>query len=157
MKPTITISDSRERGPQLNIQLDDILSALSNDQRLELIRMVAMDDVIVQDIVDQLATGYTHDVSSLGDSFLNECRIKLMPMMGEVAAQAIRQLVQERDNAKLDARRHNDWAWKLFHAWPRDADRRNMPAIPDFGHAYKMPMEDARAIAGVEAPEEVKP
>lgn len=149
MKPTITISDMT-----LNIRLDDILAGLSTEQRLELIRMVAMDEPLIQDIVDQLADGWTEDGSSVGEKFLNKARMKLMPLMGEVAKEAVRRLAHERDFAVAEAERHREWAWKLFHAWPRDASRINIPAIPDRPIPRSMTDEEARFIADVAKPDD---
>jgi len=154
MKPSVTITDSAEYGMHLCIRLDDILSALTDSQRVELVRQAAMDEVLIKDIVDQLTCGWTEDGCNIGERFLNELRIRLMPLMGEVAKEAIRCLVQERDAAVKDARRHSKWAWDLFHAWPRGADRLNIPSIPDFGYTHKISDEEARKIAGVDAPEE---
>jgi hypothetical protein len=153
MKPSVKITDEAKDGMHLCIRLDDILSALTAAQRIELVRQAALDEVVVKDIVDQLAHGWTDDGSCIWDKVLTELRVKLLPLMGEVAKEAIRDLVQERDNAKLDAKRCSAWAWSMREQWPREYQHL-VPPIPDFGYAPKMADEEARKIAGVEAPKD---
>lgn len=124
----------------------ELLRALSPKERSDLVRHAAIDEIMYKDLVDQLVSGVTDCDSWCSEQDLQRLRELLTPMMTEVAARAIATLIQERDAAKADAKRHSDWAWKMRHAWPREYER-TRPPLPDYAHTWRISDAQAMAVA----------
>jgi hypothetical protein len=135
----------------LVVKLDayELLRALTPEQRMDLVRHAAIDEVLYKDLVDQLVSGVTECDSWCSEQDLQRLRELLMPLMTDVAARAVSTLIQERDAARADAKRHSDWAWKMRHSWPREFER-TLPPLPDYAFTWRISDVEARAVVSEE-------
>lgn len=141
-KPAVTMN-----AEVVTIRVDHLVDDMQHADKVELIRRLAMDEYVISDIVEQLALGQTCDGCSLGTKFMQALREKLMPFMTDVAAEAVRVAVNEATAAKADAKRHSDWAWRLYHAWPSEAWAER-PAMPEFEQLARMKRAEATKRVG---------
>ena len=105
----------------LTIDVRELADALTLEQRADFIRFVVADDVLFDAILECVA-----DDSRWGFFFNAICkprtaemRARLMPLMPTIARNLVHAALAERNDAQQEARRTNEWAWKLYHAWPR--------------------------------------
>lgn len=84
------------------------------------------------------------------DTF-TKLRLKLLPLLPEITAEAVRHIERRERQAKAEKDRWNAAAWKLWHAWP---DRSTRPEMPSWAyeHHEAMTRDQAKAwLDGVEA------
>lgn len=115
-------------GLKLSIDFEQILHGLPDEQRAELVRAASFESQFIKNVCEMVAAGVTEDGSWFDNETTNRFRIALLPLMGDVARESVRVLMQQLAQAKLDEQRSNDWAWYMYHHWPDD--RRN--SRPDF-------------------------
>jgi hypothetical protein len=127
MKPKIV-------GSALSIDLGELVEGLDDDGKKELARQLVADDHLFAAVLECVAKGEYFADDERGawwfsPSRVLELREKLLPLMPEIARDAVREALRQRNDAREEERRMWDWAWKLFHAWPSDrwAER---PALP---------------------------
>lgn len=142
----------------LEIDLSSLADALSDDARLNLIRYLCAEERLFVAVLEVVADGYYHQDDEEGSwSFSSEgtarLREKLLPLMPQAAAGIVREVLRQRDQAKLNERRSDKWAWKLFHAWPEHSIGLR-PQLPnDFEWApYLSDAEVAKIASGEVAP-----
>ena len=58
-----------------------------------------------------------------------ELRQKLIPLLPEISKRMVVQAIKERNDAVKDQGRYQDWAWKMYHAWP-DGYLKFRPDLP---------------------------
>lgn len=67
-----------------------------------------------------------------------ELRQKLIPLMPDVARLSVEEALRQRDEANREKERHSRWAWKMFHAWPKE-EWRQRPELEPFALADVTP------------------
>ena len=139
-----------ERGV-LSVDLRELVEAMDAPTKEEIAKLLAADDELIKVVVELAA-----DPSRYGHYFSNdedgawwfdprtvlEIREKLVPAMPEIARQAMAEVIRQRDQAKQDLSRMEQWAWKLFHAWPADCWHRR----PDLPKWAALPAEHEAAV-----------
>ncbi|MFM0432322.1 hypothetical protein PQQ75_25150 [Paraburkholderia aspalathi] len=115
-------------GLKLTIDFEKILNGLPHEQRAELVRSACFESSFIQNVCEMVATGVTSDGSWFDSETTNRMRLALMPLMADVAREAVGVLMQQLAQAKLDEQKWSDWAWGMYRRWPDD--RAN--SRPDF-------------------------
>lgn len=133
---------------KLTIDLPELLESLSEQERKEAARFLVAEPelfaAVLECVADESRFGHFFSDDPSGPwSFDTRCvlslREKLMPLMPIIAREAVREALHQRDQAQADERRWHDWAWKLFHAWPKE-EWHLRPKLPDW--AYAEPRKD---------------
>lgn len=120
----------------LTLNLGDIIDHLPPEDRATILKSVGFDRWLIQAIVDSLASGFTEDGWWFDDAYMTALREKLVPLMPAVTQELVRDLIQQRDQAKADEERHSKWAWSMYHTW---RDTPAPPPIPAFVYIPKEP------------------
>lgn len=149
----ITLNDKR----QIVIELSWLLSALTGEQKRELVDSLACEEEIIADVSAQLLTGWTerssHGRKSCGadaepSSAIDKARRELASRSGEVANEEIEKLKRSLVWAKANEERYSTAYFAAYHAW-RDRDHRTCPAVTDIKYVTEGEYEVvARANGG---------
>ena len=106
----------------LEIDLAEFVDRMSEDQLRELAKTAAFRDDVIEGIVSELVTGSTKDGWYHGST--DELRLKLAPLMGEVARRAIKMLIWDLGTARAISSRYEKGASELYDAWPEGYEQR---------------------------------
>jgi len=106
----------------------DLIDALDDEEKRELAGMLIYDKELFDEFIDALATDAV--VTPSFNSYVFDARLKLVELLPEMNRNIVRSLLRELEAEKEDRRRHNAWAWKLYHAWRED----ERPRQPEFIH-----------------------
>jgi|GEM_PF-4573722 len=123
---------------EIRITLRDLVEELSEADRADMLRHLVASPVLFGAVLECVAGGGSMP------SFFNESdepwwfdhetvlklREKLIPLMPEVAKAIATEALGRRDAAQAELKRFDDWAWKMYHAWPEDY-RRYRPDVPE--------------------------
>jgi len=110
---------------------------------LELLRKYLVhDEYLMKAVVDALVTGEHFQGWWFDTRTVNKWREQLVELMPEAARMLINHLVQRRDDAVENGRRHDRWAWQLCHY---HRDRHTMRSEPDLEDYEPVPFDRARA------------
>lgn len=134
---------ARIENHKVHLDLTELVDGMSPEDKRLLARKLCADQYLIQAALeiaaDDSASGYGHYFSDEDDGpwwFCSrttlEIREKLLPLMPVVARQAVLEALRQRDAAIADCKRHSDWAWKMYHAWPRGSDWSSQPRLPDW-------------------------
>lgn len=123
----------------LKIDLNELVEALDQEQRTALARHLVADELLFRAVLECVSDEgrFGHFFTDDGDGDwwfspekLLELREKLIPLLPAIARGAVEEALRQRNQAKADGKRHHDWAYNLYHAWPElYLDRR--PRGPD--------------------------
>jgi hypothetical protein len=120
----------------LGIDLRNLVEELDESTKTELCRFLVADDRLFQNVLECVVGGDYNNDDPDGSWWFSpdrvaELRAKLLPQMPEVTSGLVRHLMYQRNHQETQANRFNNWAWQLYHAWPRDhlAAR---PVLPDY-------------------------
>lgn len=137
---------------KFTLDINEMVDLMSAESKAELIRYLCADSTLQQAVVDSVVTGsfFADEPGgywSLGEYDIAAMREKLLPLMGEVAREAVKREMTLRKNAEASDQRAKDWAWKLWHAWP-DGHWDKRPEHPEFRYVTAT---DADVDAALEA------
>lgn len=113
---------------RISFDLAEFVEGLGAEDRRTLARMLGAKRELFASVAECLGDDSRHGYYANDDddgawwfdtNFVLEAREKLLPLMPQIARHAVHQALVERNLAKEEARRMNEWAWKLYHAWPR--------------------------------------
>lgn len=113
------------------IDLRVLVDAMSKDVRDELLKHLCADELLFGAVVDQLASGAYFEDWWFDSKTVTEWRARLIELMPDVTRALVRSLIHDRDSAEAEKKRLNDWAYRLWHAWP-DSHWRARPERPDW-------------------------
>lgn len=118
-----------ERG-ELKIDIQKLVDMLDKEDRKRLARQLVADEHLWRAVLEcvsddsKYAGHYFRDDEEgewwFSHKTVQELREKLIPIMPEVARLAVEEALRQRNQARADKERVDAWAWKLFHAWPRE-------------------------------------
>jgi hypothetical protein len=113
------IKDSR-----LTIGLLDLIETLSEADRAEVARYLCASAVLMKAVLDNVVKGEFFEEDERGTWWFDrrellELREKLIPVLPDVAAKIAAEALHQRDQAVAEKERHERWAWKMYHAWPK--------------------------------------
>lgn len=135
------------KGSTLEIDLMELVEHMGAEQRAVMARFLCANEKLFEAVVDALVSGGSYfEDDDEGDWWFSSrsmaaLQAKLVPLMPEVTASLVRELIHQRDQAQLLERRTDDWAWRLYRAWPAEHWRAR-PELPrDYPHT-KPPTED---------------
>lgn len=135
---------------KIQIDVSDLVDSMSAEDKRRIARSLCADDYLIKAVLEIVAdtspSGYGHFFEDDEDNgpwwfcsrTVLELREKLLPLMPTAARQAVLEALRQRDAAKADLKRHSDWAWRLYHAWPKDSHWRGMPQLPDWAPAQSV-------------------
>lgn len=130
---------AKVEGGELRIDLLALVEALPNKDRNDLARYLVADELLWRAVLECV----TDDSKYFGHYFKDDeegewsfhhttvlkLRELLVPLMPEIARLAVEEALRQRNQAQENERRTDAWAWKLYHAWPRD-EWRSRPVGP---------------------------
>jgi len=125
---------------RISFDIRELIEAMDLEGRKEVAKICACDDALIQDIVEQLCTGLTDECSSGGDYVLQAMRLKIIERLDEVRFKAMQEVLFEMKAARQRGDEMRDWAWNMYHAWPRETVRCR-PSPPD-SSMVPMPTEE---------------
>ncbi len=141
----ITLNSDR----QIVIELSWLLSALTDEQKRELVDSLSCEDAIIQDVAAQLLDGWTeqgsHGRKSCGAdsepfSPLDKARRMLAMRAGDVALKEIEGLKRALCWAKANEQRYMDAYFACYHNWS-NREHRSCPRPADVHHTDPMNYE----------------
>lgn len=115
-------------GLKLSIDFESILNDLPHEQRAELATAATFNSQFITNVCQMVTTGVTDDGSWFDSETTNQMRLALLPLMAETARETVRTLLQQLEQAKLNEKKADDWAWHMWHRWPDD----HLNSRPDF-------------------------
>ena len=124
---TNTVKVTLENG-QLQFGFRDLLDALDDEAKRELSELLIWDKELFDEFIEALATDKV--VTESYNSYVYGARLRLVELLPEMNRNIVRSLLRELEAEKEERRRHNSWAWKLYHAWHED----ERPKMPEFIH-----------------------
>lgn len=128
---------------QGNVEFDprEWVAAMSPGAKLHLLHHLAGDSQIVEAAVGSVMDEWFFDdvaeeeaAGGWWNNMGRQLQAKLIPLMPELAKRLIANLLVELKRAEQDKRRHEEWAWKMYHLWPQDLLGRR-PELGDFESA----------------------
>lgn len=140
---------------RLCISAENAIRALDEKSLRELARYAVFQETLLDGVVGALVEGrmWGDDEEPAwwygGDTF-TKLRLKLLPLLPAVTAEAVREIERAARQAKENERRMHDGAWELWRAWPT----RPHPDAPGGEFRYQEPMtreQAAEHLRGVEA------
>lgn len=119
---------------KIALDVYDLVQSLSEEDRAEVARQVVADEHLFAAVLDCVVAGSFFEDAPGGHWWFDsrsvlELREKLLPLMPEIAREAVKAALHQRDEAKADAERHRTWAYAMYHAWP-DAYWQTRPRGP---------------------------
>lgn len=147
----IELNDKR----QIVIELSWLLSALTDEQKRELVDSLACEDAIIADVSAQLLDGWTerssHGAKSCGSdaeptSPLDKARRELASRAGEVAQKEIEDLKRSLIWQKMLQEHYSAAYFKAYHAW-NDRSHRGCPDLGQLPTAYNAPYQVVKTEA----------
>jgi hypothetical protein len=138
----------------LKIEVGSIVESMSDADLRALAKYAVFQEVLLAGVVDALVDGHMWNDDPepawwMGGDTFNKLRMKLAPLLPDVACKAVQHLERETRQARAEARAWRDACWKLERDWPEARDLRR-----DYSGEYHRPMskDEARAfLAAVEA------
>lgn len=123
------------KGGKITLDLYDLVHSLSLEECAEVARQVVADEHLFAAVLDCVVTGSFFEDAPDGHWWFDsrrvlELREKLLPLMPEIAREAVKAALHQRDEAKAEAERHRSWAYRMYHAWP-DSHWSQRPKGPD--------------------------
>lgn len=118
-------------GLTLSFTFGDLIDALDPEKLHELASSLACDEVIINSAVDLLLTGYTASMWSPGSEVLEKARLRVLEKLDEIAYEAIRRVIYDREHAKANEKRERDWVQEVHRAWPSE-HRQECPKVPEW-------------------------
>ncbi len=118
-------------GGNISFSLSELLEAAGPEHVREIATRLACHDAIIQDVADQIISGWTEDcshgsrecVSSPDPHTPLDAAIRRVAKASSDVAQAeIERLERELARTKAESRADHEWAWRMFHAWPHHYD-----------------------------------
>jgi hypothetical protein len=108
---------------KLTIDLQELVDSLDEAQRIELSRHLVADAELFRAVLECVAEGqyFTDDDRGawwFGRAKVLELRAKLMPLMPEVAREAVRAALDERRSAEAERDRYRRWSFAMHNEWP---------------------------------------
>lgn len=130
---------------KVTIDLQDLIDTLSLDDCRDVARHVVADEYLFKAVLECVAKGeyFTDDERGawwFDERTVLEMRAKLLPLMPEIAREAVEAALHQRDEAKAESERHRRWAYQLYHAWP-DAHWSARPRGPEDWHPTPRPKD----------------
>ena len=125
---------------KLKIDVEDLFYHMDPELKIKLAKHLVADDHLFGAVLDCVATGSFFEDWWFSRDRTLELREKLIPLMPEIAREAVRTALQQRNDAQMKAERMWNWAWQLFHAFP-SSHMYNRPQLPDWMPA-KPPTEE---------------
>lgn len=116
------------------IDLADLIDSLSLEECRDVARQVVADEHLFAAVLDCVKDGDFFSDDARGAWWFDrrsvlDLRAKLLPLMPEIAREAVKEALRQRDEAKAESERHRTWAYRMYHAWP-DAFWRDRPHGP---------------------------
>lgn len=132
----------------LEVDVDRLLEELDDGSVARLLaRSAAFRTELVARIVEHLRDGWTDDGDCWGNSDAERLRMLLVPHLPEAVAHLVRQLVDERDSAKVRADRWLRACHDLSCQWDAmDAARKRKAIDIDYRVARTMTRAEAQAL-----------
>lgn len=123
------------------IRIEDLINGLGPEGKREFAKTVAFDDTLIECMCQWLVTGQVDWDSEYGAwwsmttgpvPILEKARLALMPLMDDIAAKVIQDLVRERDAQASQCEQWRDRCWQVERYW-RDSK------LPDHDIDYGKP------------------
>lgn len=132
-------------GREIRVDLYDAAQEMEEHECAALFDAMAVHPAVARRVVDMLCDGYTEDSSHPGDHVMDPLRRQLADgRLTDAVAELVQDLTNELAQAKATHQRDRDWAWRLWHAWPKESIRQR-PDTPDFVRGEWVTKEEARA------------
>lgn len=125
----------RIKDGSLCMDLGEFVDEMDKPTRDELCKHLIADDALFTAVADYVSTGEFNEGWWHSPNDLAELRARFAPLMPDVARELVRQLVFQRDAAKMNEERHSTAYWKLWHAW----QERGGSYPPEFLPKHEMP------------------
>jgi len=100
----------------LKIDLERLVGHLSKEDKLNLAITLSLDDDVVNEVVNQITTGYTSDCSWINPEALRDARKRLTT--DEAALRLVEELLECLANADANARHYRESYYNLQRSWP---------------------------------------
>jgi hypothetical protein len=133
---------------EIRFSIADLLEAMTPKQRIDVARFVSADAVlfkaVLECVADDSAWGNYNKDDEDGHWWFDSTRVlelrqNLVPLMPTIARQAVTEALRQRNAAQAEVLRYREWAYKMFHAWPRRDDGwQSCPRGPD---GYERPAD----------------
>lgn len=122
--------------PSIEIPIIELVEALSPEGKADLARFLTADALLFANVLECVVTGHynTDDADGswwFGSEETLRLREKLVPLMSEIAAGALKEALRQRDVERSLKDRLDRWAWEMYHAWPEHYWKAR-PNLPDW-------------------------
>ena len=122
---------------ELTLNITELLEGMDLEARRDLAQSLAIDDDVFQAVADRICFGITDNGSWVGRCQTEEkARAYLVSNVSAAAKRLVKQLQHDAEQAKLVEKRMDEWAWKMYHAWP-DEYLMQRPDWPPFACAAR--------------------
>ncbi len=131
----------------LKIEVGSIIEALSEPDLRAFAKYAVFQEHLLRGVIDAMVTSnmWTDDAEApwwFDSNTFNAMRMKLVALMPEITAQAVRHLECELRRAQADAKAWQDACWTLERDWPE-----GRPIRRNHDHLYVTPMTKEQASA----------
>jgi hypothetical protein len=151
-----TVKSEIDKDGCLRIDAQSLVQSFPDAVLRDLAKYALFDELLIAGILEGLVDGQMwQDEEQAPWWFTQETftklRLKLLPLLPEITAEAVRTLEADAKRARAEKNRWHDAAWKLWHAWPDKATRPEHPSWA-YEHQETMTRETAEAhLRSVEA------
>jgi hypothetical protein len=128
---------------EICLDLQELVNSLSEEHLRELAQAAVFQESLLNGVCDALADSTMFDGWWWGGDTFDNLRAKLLPLMPDVMAEAIRRLTEQRDTARRRADAYRRALWELQRAW-HDAKRPRDVQVADYLAPPPMTKEQAR-------------
>jgi len=145
MKPIATLTEDGDLKIDL-AHLMDYDSGASEALYRKLTRWSLFEEEFIGSLLDHLATGATEDGDWWSSEFAERLRARLLPLIDDVIAQHISDLVHDRDHCKAMSDRWRNACWQIADQWDAmDRERCRKAREPDYHVERTMTAKEAKA------------
>ena len=106
----------------LLIGIDEIVAGMNAEQRADIAKTAAFQEEVIAGVVAVLTNrgGITDDGWYLGGQMVEAIRLKLPALLPVASRLIVEDLLNRAKKAEHERERIDTWAWKLYHAFPRE-------------------------------------
>jgi len=131
------VSDNRAKvearisddGNEIALPIFAIFDALPESVRSALAEQLALEPAVTKAVAELILTGFTPEhgywtmTTGTGGTELDKVREEVVTRLNEAAGRAIARLLRAVDSVNAELKRKEEWAWSMYHAWPRDREQ----------------------------------
>lgn len=133
----------------LRLDAQSLVQALPDKVLRDVAKYALFNTLLLDGVIGALVDGQMWGADEdppwwFGSETFTALRLKLLPLLPDIMAEAVRHLEAEARKQRAERLRWHSAAWKLWHAWPDRATRPEHPAW-QYEHHATMTKNEAKA------------